>query len=218
MPDALVASFQIFMVGLAIGLSGPCIVACGPPLVVYFTGRQEGPRRTMFSLGIFLLGKGVACAVLGALAGAGAAHLQAVLSPSLSGYIHGFVAVLIMFMGILVYFDRGISRWCKSLGGAGRMGRSSLFLFGVALGASPCPPLIAVMSEITLISSSAAQGLAYGLAFGLGNMLAGLLAIGSACGLLTWLPGKLLTGGRERLVIFRKVCGAGLVVLGIWLI
>lgn len=218
MPDAPVAGFQLFAVGLAIGLSGPCLITCGPALVVYFSGRQEGPRSTLLSLGIFLVGKGMACAVLGALAGAGAAYLQVVQRPALSAALHGAVAVLIMFMGLMVYFDRGLVRWCKGTGQVRRLGRASLFFLGVALGASPCPPLIAVLSEITLISGSAAQGLVYGAAFGLGNMVAGLLAIGSACGLMTWLPGRLLSGSRERLVILRKACGVGLVLLGIWLI
>lgn len=218
MSDFLIVNVQLFVVGFTFGLSGPCLMLCTPLLVVYLSGRQESTGQTLVSLILFLVGRIVSYCVLGYMAGLSAKYLNSLTNPTVSAYFRLAGAAVVILLGVLIFFDRWINKRCAAAGGTKHISRSSLFLLGVLLGSSPCPPLLALLSEILLISRTPYQGAAYAFTFGVGTFIAGLLTMGTLGGVLSWLPRKIFTTNERKRRIYRRVCGLFIIVFGIYML
>jgi sulfite exporter TauE/SafE len=126
--------------------------------------------------------------------------------------------LLIIALGILVWFWRG-RRACT---GTSRPQEAAsgltLLLLGLSLGFSPCPPLIALLGEVMLISDTWTEGLLLGLSFGMGTFVSGFLVLGLSGSLIAWIPSRYFApGGRGRL-LYSAVASALLVAFGLWIV
>ena len=218
--DMGVVSLQMLAIGFTFGLSGPCLLVCGPVMALYFSGQQEGTRRTLIKLAIFLSGRVAAYVVLGALAGLSASHLRALTGPTVFQQVQaagGAFIIFLVYRGVRVPGCAAPAAASSSRAVEG-IGLASLFALGAVFGISPCPPLLALLSEVVLVARSPLQGALYTLAFGLGTFASGLLAIGAAGGLAARLPRWLFGAHAGRRVLYRKVCALIMVGVGFWLL
>ncbi len=207
------AALELSGVGVAMGLSGPCLLTCAPPLVLFFSGLQQGWRWSLLGLVVFLLGRVLVYTLLGGLAGLSATLLQQHVQGPLPLQLRVIGGLVIIAMGALVWRDREGAA-CGRHPQKGATGLASLFFLGLVVGLSPCPPLVAMLLEILLVVQSSVAGFAYGFAFGAGTFLSGLLAIGAMIGLVRWLPRRLFACGSRYRTAFVAVCALLLVALG----
>ena len=92
-----------------------------------------------------------------------------------------------------------------------------LFVLGLIIGITPCPPLTALLFEIALMSKSALEGMSYAFFFGLGTFLSGVLVVVSLAGILTKIISKVLKS-KGAVRFFRIACSALLILFGLVLI
>lgn len=208
------AALELSGIGLMMGLSGPCLLTCAPPLVLYFSGLQQGWRLSLLGLVLFLLGRVLVYTLLGGLAGLSATALQQHLHGPLLLQLRVIVGLVIIAMGVLVWRDRAGASCGRHGQRKGATGLASLFFLGLVVGLSPCPPLVAVLLEIVMVVKSAMAGFAYGFAFAAGTFLSGLVAIGAMIGLVRWLPRRLFACESRYRTAFVAGCALLLVALG----
>lgn len=205
---------QIFGLGLSFGLAGPCFFSCAPILVTYLAAKQLKLRESLGNIFIFSLGRLLAYITLGLLTGLSASALRHFTGEKTILIFKPLAALLIIFMGVLVFFGNGSnSRLCR-LAQDKVSSLTSLLLLGFIIGVSPCAPLLALLFEISLISRTGWQAMFYAFCFGLGTLISGLIVIGSLAGIFSWLPFKFLRTKKSNLV-FRVICALILVFLGL---
>lgn len=217
MTESVITGFQIFAVGVMLGLSGPCLFVCTPPLVVFFAGQQQESRRNLVHLVVFLLGRVVSYSILGLAAGVSATFLSSFTNPGIAVFLQPIGGLLMAALGLLVWFRRG-THGCSPPRTQVTMGGATLFLLGLALGFSPCPPLVVLLGEVLLISKSWLHGLALGFAFGMGTFVSGFMVLGASGSLVSWLPTKLFAHGGAGRVVYSAVAAALLVGFGLWVV
>jgi thiol:disulfide interchange protein DsbD len=217
MPHNLVTYLQLFGIGFGFGLSGPCLLVCAPVILTYVSGRQEAIGQNLADIMTFLTGRLLAYLVLGYLAG-----LSALILKDFSGsrpvlWLRPLGGVIIILLGLYVFSGKQSFSWLCGCRPSRLFGLSSLFALGFIMGIFPCAPLIALLLEITLVAKSAVQGMLAAAFFGLGTFVSGLIVIGTLSGLISWLPQKFLKSASSNFV-FRLICAALLIVLGLDLI
>jgi sulfite exporter TauE/SafE len=206
-----VTSFQIFVIGLSLSLAGPCLFYCLPVLLAYTTGRSGTFRTKLKDIFIFLTGRFAAYVVLGGLAGFSAEVLHKFIGqPSTEFYKPAAGIVSIALAGMILLQER--KGCCNSAPRPLAFG--GLLLAGFFTGVSPCLPLLALLSEIVLISKNSWQGAWYGAAFGMGTFISGFAVTAGVTGILCRLTGIYAVSPISMRVI-RLVCAAILVGMGI---
>ncbi len=218
--DWLLTVVQLFAVGVMVGLSGPCLIVCTPPLVLLFAGQQVPPRQLVVQLVSFLSGRVVTYSALGMAAGVSARWLERLTTPELAALGRPLGGILIIVLGLLTWF-RSRRHACASRSASrphDATSAASLFLLGLSMGLSPCPPLLAVFAEVVLAAKSWVQGLLMGAAFGLGSFVSGMVVLGAAAGLSAWLPGKVFSPGGRGAKVFQAGTAAALVAYGCWIL
>lgn len=215
--NTTITYFQLFGIGFSLGIAGPCLLTCAPLMVIYIAGRRISFLEGLRDISIFLCGRFLAYLALGYIAGYSGTYLRLVVDRVFLPWFRLLAGAVIILMGVYVGFGRNVlNRFCPA-----RLskvtGISSLFLLGVIIGVSPCPPLIGLLIELTLISKNGLDGLSYALFFGLGTLISGLLTLGVLAGFFNWFPAKIFHSTKTKLT-FRILCALLLVLLGLNLI
>jgi sulfite exporter TauE/SafE len=205
----IVTSFQIFAIGAGMAAAGPCLVSCLPLILAYTWGGEGRMRLKLGSIGIYLSGRLIAYVLLGACAGLSAAALKGFTSHAVGASARLAAGLISIGLGIL-FIMPGERSGCP--GSHGKLAAGSVFLAGFVTGISPCGPLLALLSEIVLISRNAWQGAWFGLAFGLGTFLSAFAVTAGFSGVIHHLSSAAPEKRRRLLRIF---CGAALIVMGI---
>jgi len=214
MPVNLLSSLQIFGLGFSFGMAGPCFFSCAPILVAYLSAKQLKLGESLGNILVFSLGRLLAYVFLGFLTGLSASALRNLNSGKFILIFRPLAALLIVGMGFSVILDnRSYSGLCRLIKNKA-LGLSGLFVFGLIIGVSPCAPLLALLFEISLISRSPWQAMAYAFCFGLGTLISGLIVVGGLIGIISWLPLKLLCSKKANL-IFRVICASIIVFMGL---
>jgi sulfite exporter TauE/SafE len=215
MSKVVMTHIQLFLIGLTFGMAGPCLLSCGPVLVTYLTAKKRSLAASIRDTFVFLSGRLLAYLLLGYLAGLSAVALKKFLGPQNTIFLKPLAGAISIFFGFIVIFDRRQSLGeCPYSSGAKVRDTLGLAALGFVIGLSPCAPLIALLSEIALISKTAFSGILYALSFGLGTFISGIVVIGAVTGILTILPAKFLRSETGN-TVFRVICGMLLVMMGL---
>ena len=151
----------VFLTGLVNGY-GQCGLSCLSQVGPYLVAQGTEPSRAMGLAGRYLVGKTIAYAALGAIAGT----LGSGLEEQLSG-AGRYLLVAALFLAA-VQALRPVKKTCRKTGGKG------FFFWGLASGLVPCPTLLglfALAAQTGTASDGALLGLVYGLALFLSPVL-----------------------------------------------
>jgi len=209
-----IALLQVFVIGFALGFTGPCLFYCLPVILSFTAGTQKGYKQSLADILVFFWGRLSAYLLLGCLAGISGMLLRKFINSSLIEYLNLLAGFISIGLGIFVLFNKKTEdgTCAKEPGRYGAFG--GLFLFGFIIGVSPCAPLLALLLEIAIISKSALEGALYGLSFGLGTFISGVIIAAGFTGLLTRIPQKFRKSGGARFA-FRVICALALILFGL---
>lgn len=215
--SAILTHAQLFGIGFSFGIIGPCLLVCSPIIITYMAGMKKRWPEALKDIFIFLSGRLAAYLLLGCLAGLSGGILRRFMDPGLASFFKPAAGVLSIIFAIVILVNKKPAN-CECGPGPSRIYNfSGLFIFGFLIGISPCAPLVAILSEIVLMSKNAYDGISYALSFGMGTFLSGLIAVGAISGIVSWLPDKYLKSNAGNL-IFKILCAALLILLGLSLI
>jgi sulfite exporter TauE/SafE len=215
--NAAITHLQLFAIGLSLGFAGPCLLTCAPLIVTYIAGRRISFLQSIRDILIFLSGRLLAYIALGYAAGFFAPYIRLVANKVFLPWLRLLASVIIILMGIYVAIGENLLNKICPARLSKATGISSLFLLGVIIGLSPCPPLMALLIELAIISKNGLDAVFYALSFGLGTFIAGFLTLGVLCGFFSGLAAKIFHSRKTNLT-FRIVCAALLILLGLNLI
>ncbi|MDD5437435.1 MAG: sulfite exporter TauE/SafE family protein, partial [Candidatus Omnitrophica bacterium] len=196
------------------GIAGPCIFFCAPIIATYVAASQKSLPQGLARIALFLTGRIVAYAVLGYLAGLSGELLRSVINSRYTPYFRYAGGLISILLGLIVLLGKektGVD--CNKNAGTARSSAGFL-IFGFLIGCAPCAPLIALVSEIVLISKNAFQGASYAAVFGAGTFLSGLIAAASMAGIIGLIPSRFLKSDKAR-TVFKVICALLLILLGL---
>ncbi len=213
MLNTAITHIQVFGIGFSFGIAGPCFLVCTPILVTYILGRREAPARTAIDITVFLFGRLFAYIILGALAGLSGAAFRHVAESSVGSILRPLGGIISILLGLVVLVRKEEVACACKMGHNKVYDFGSLLVLGFLIGISPCPPLIALLLEIAMMSHSAFEGASYAFSFGLGTFLSGLIVIGALAGILRGIVQKLIRS-KGIALFFRVACALLLILLG----
>ncbi len=194
----------VWLLGVSLGLTA-CTATCLPFMGTWVLGRGGTQRQALRDTALFVTGRIVAYALLGAVAaGAGSWLAQAMRGDS------GNLVIGMASIAAGVWLLRS-SRTHAPCGAARSAGATPPLLLGFSLSLTPCAPLASLLA-VCAAAGSIQLGMANGVAFGLGAALTPLLVLLPLVSLL----GRKLRENREWLT--RWICwgaAAVLIVLGL---
>lgn len=207
----------LFITGVILG-TGPCLATCGPILISYIAGTKRSPLGGLRSWFVFSIARVLVYIFLGLIAGFAGAALFRRFYWEIPGYIIWFAGgIFISFLGILIYLGRKSHfKVCRLLNESLiQKDTKSLITLGVLVGIFPCVPLVGVLSYITMVSTHFSQGILMSAAFGLGTLISPLIFLGMLAGAI---PKLKILQDEKNLIIFQKICGVILLLLGLHII
>lgn len=217
MIDSVITFIQIFIIGFSFGIAGPCFFVCAPMIVSYIAGKQANYKHTFLDITTFLSGRLLAYIALGYLAGISGAFLKQLEAPELIRILKFIGGIIIVALSFSIWPRKKLEKEKCNKPFKKFFNSGGLFFLGFMIGIFPCPPLITLLLEITLISKTGLSGALYALSFGMGTFLSGIIMINVFLGIFSWLPMRLLK--REKSVmIFRIIYIILFVMLGFRLI
>ncbi|MEK6727533.1 MAG: sulfite exporter TauE/SafE family protein [Candidatus Omnitrophota bacterium] len=210
----LIPALQVFSIGFILGLTGPCLLYCLPVILVLSAGIKENYKKILLGIVTFLSGRLLAYTLLGLLAGLSGSLLRQFIDSHFTFYLKPAAGVISIAFGVYIFFYRlEKKKTCQSLAHK-ILNSGGFFVFGFVVGISPCPPLMGLLLEITLISKTFLQGAIYGLMFGLGTFLSGFIIAAGLSGALSWIPKK-ITGSIASNIIFKGIYALVLILFGV---
>ncbi|MBF0444996.1 MAG: sulfite exporter TauE/SafE family protein [Magnetococcales bacterium] len=160
---------SVLLMGLSVGLTS-CAATCLPFLGTWTLGRGRGGWSAFTDTALFLAGKILAYALLGA----GAGFLGYWLTDTLSGGV-GHIAIGIsgIIAGLWLIVPKKKSSHCPP---GKKGGGLPPFLLGFSMSLVPCAPLTSLLA-LSAMTGEITQGAQYGALFGIGTSLTPLLVI-----------------------------------------
>ena len=209
-----IALLQVFVIGLALGFTGPCLFYCLPVILSFTAGTQKGYKKSLVDILVFFCGRLSAYLLLGCLAGISGMLLRKFINSSLTSYLNVLAGFISIGLGIFVLFSKPTKGKTCARERAGYAAFGGLYLFGFIIGVSPCSPLLALLLEIAMISRNALEGALYGFSFGLGTFISGAVVAAGVMGLLTRIPESIFKSGGARFA-FKVICALALILFGL---
>jgi cytochrome c-type biogenesis protein len=167
-PPILAPTFlSVWLMGVSVGLTS-CAATCLPFLGTWSLGRGRGGLAALGDTGLFLAGKIVAYAGLGA----GAGWLGSWLGESLNGGMgHLAIGLSSLFAGLWLMATGRKPKGCQT-----KQKTATLppFFLGFSMSLVPCAPLASLMA-LSALTGDLTQGAGFGALFGLGTALTPLL-------------------------------------------
>lgn len=190
---------------------GPCLAYTAPFLLPYIGATKLGWREGLRIGGLFVLGRLLALAILGALATVAFSFLNRLFPPHVSAYLYLVVGIFILALGVLLVAGKRFALSVSAIPKQGRFGAETrgMLLLGFLFGIAPCAPLIAVLTYIACVAENIAVGVLYAVSFGTGAAVP-LLMLSAGMGIV---PEKVFRTGALRRSL-RIVCGAILILFG----
>ncbi|MFH0965023.1 MAG: sulfite exporter TauE/SafE family protein [Planctomycetota bacterium] len=208
------AWIELFLLGIVFSF-GPCALSCDPMLLPFVATACRGWKEGLAAVAVF---SATRLAVIVLLAGAVAAAGR-IATQLLSNHSHVFfygAGVVACVLGIITMAGRSPGRsLCARLQSAFARDRlKAPALLGVALGFLPCAPFVGVLALIAGRADGLAGGMLLGLAFALGKTVSPIVPLAVLVGVV---PQRFLKGERAQL-LFERLGGAALALLGVNLI
>lgn len=191
-----VSLVSIWVLGLSVGLTA-CTATCLPFMGALVVGGGHSPLNAFRQTGAFALGKVLAYAVLGAVAGLFGEILLDVIESNLGHWLIGGASIL---AGAFLVFSHKVAKGCST---SRFFQGAPPFVLGFVLSFVPCAPLAALLAAAAL-GADPLHGLAMGMAFGLGAALTPLFVV---VPLLSHL-GREMVNERPSLMIAMRWTGA----------
>lgn len=198
----------LFLSGIILG-SGPCLVSCAPFLIFYTAAHKPGLKRSLYSYGVFSLGRLVSYILWGLICVLGAAYLQ---SETVSQYTNNIYLVLGVFIVVLgVATCLGVRElFGKTCAIVNQGNIRNVGVAGLLVGFAPCLPLIGILNYVVLIAKNPMDAMLYLFVFGLGTILSPLVLLAALSGKFS----QMISRSQKIKVIFQYACGAILILLG----
>jgi sulfite exporter TauE/SafE len=191
MLDTLSTAIQLFAIGFAFNISGPCLASCTPLLAAYIAGTQKSFFRSFVDIFIFSLGRLIAYVFLGLLVVAFMGFFRQFIHADTKILFNSIAGIISVFLGCIIVLSRNKNSWsCRFLNGF--FGRGNIFVLGFVMGVIPCFPLTILLFEIGIMSRNVFMGMLYAFFFGLGTFLSTILILGAFSGIISGLLGKII--------------------------
>lgn len=198
--DANVGWLTVLFLGLSVGFT-TCTAVCLPYLGSWSLSRGQGGYAATMDTYLFCLGKLLAYASLGGLAGGLGDLLIQFVNGGVGHYMIGSASIM---AGLLLLWRQKPHKPCM----IARQGKHlSPLMMGYALSFTPCPPLAALLA-FSASSGSLWAGAGYGTLFGIGAAFTPLFLVMPLIGML----GKKLNDQRGWMERWLLWCG-GLVLI-----
>ena len=182
----------IFISGLVLA-NGPCLFICVPVILPCISGFPQSAAECRgwqtglkFAL-VFSAARVSAYALLGFLSVAFYRVVFSLIAPQ-GAYIHTGLGLLISGTGIVYLFKNyqarsgGRQPGCRVHPKLKGTSVWHMILFGLLVGLSPCPPLLAMLTYIGATAASPWHGLAAGAVFGSGTIITPLIPLAAFTG------------------------------------
>jgi sulfite exporter TauE/SafE len=154
------AALKAALLGLSTGVL--CLGYCAPALAPILMGHEQRRwHERMRPLLWFLVGRFLAYAVTGVLAGWAGRFLVSHISSTLAGAVYLAIAALLILYSLMQKFP-GLSL-CHYFYSS-RGGQMGYFVLGLLLGFNLCPPFLAALADV-LVAGSVWYGLVFFLSF-----------------------------------------------------
>lgn len=203
-PPMAVGLLSIWILGLSVGLTA-CTATCLPFMGALVVGGGHSGLAAFRQTGAFALGKVMAYAVLGGVAGYLGEVLLSVVEGNLGHWLIGLVSIT---AGVFLVAGHKVA---KSCGPSRLFANAPPFALGFVLSFVPCAPLAALLAAAAL-GGDPLHGLAMGTVFGLGAALTPLFIVVPLLGRL----GREMTAEHPGLLVAVRWTGAlVLVALGL---
>jgi sulfite exporter TauE/SafE len=204
--------YYLFLSGIILG-SGPCLVSCAPFLIFYTAAQKKGLKQSLFSYGVFSLGRLISYILWGLVCALGAASLQSEVMAQYTKNIYLALGFFIVLLGVATCFGTKdlFGKTCAILS---KGNIRNVGVAGLLIGFSPCLPLIGMLNYVVLISKNSWEAMMYLFVFGLGTIFSPLV-------LLTAISGKLaqmFSKSENIRRIIQYVSGGILIFLGLRII
>jgi len=211
--NTLITCFQILGIGFSFGLYGPCLVNYF--VILSFILPLSKIRKSFKYILSFLSGRFCAYLLLGFIVGESAKLLREFLSSNFISYFENAGAIIIIALGISLIFKKE-EGFCKRIN-IDFLSVGNLFLLGGMVGILPCIPLLALLTEISLVSKNGAEGAFYMFFFGVGIFFSSLIVLIALNSVLVKIIKRTIASPKVKLGL-RLFCAILLIVLGIRLI
>ncbi|MFA6320600.1 MAG: sulfite exporter TauE/SafE family protein [Candidatus Omnitrophota bacterium] len=175
--------FEIFYIGFAMGLSGPCLFYCMPIIFAFTIGNGKEFKRSILDILVFLCARFLAYIVLAFLAAISGILLRKIVGPATVYYFKPLAGAVSIGLGLYIFFRKDSKESGCRMPAMDISGLAGLFILGFLIGISPCPPLIFLLSDIALLAKSVGEGVLYGIAFGLGTFIPAFIITAGLAGL-----------------------------------
>jgi len=210
------ACFTALLLGITSGIS-QCTVVCAPFISTYVMGTRKGAAEGLKSFFVFSAGRVFMCSTLGL----GAGYMGAAFTGNGENLKYGSIiygAALILTGSLMLIRPVCVCRKSEDKKGlftflSRRFAfnpTTHLFVMGSALAAIPCPPMGAMLIYSLKMPSIISCGIMMAL-FGIGTAVSPLAFISVAAG---WFSGKLKTGAPQYRMMFQRISGSILILLG----
>ncbi len=165
-----VSLFSIFVLGVSLGLTA-CAVTCLPFIGTWAMGKGEGRKNGLWDTFMFLGGRLVAYASLGALAGFFGAWFVRELAAGAGNLLIGLTG---LFAAASLIWPKKTDAHKTVCSAARSQGTLPPFFLGIGLTLIPCAPLATLLAAAAA-ANSPLQGLFFGFVFGLGTAVTPML-------------------------------------------
>ncbi|MCD6274252.1 MAG: sulfite exporter TauE/SafE family protein [Deltaproteobacteria bacterium] len=210
------ACFTALLLGITSGIS-QCTVVCAPFISTYVMGTRKGAAEGLKSFFVFSAGRVFMCSMLGLGAGyMGAAFTGMERNFKYGSIIYGAALILtgsLMLMRPICVCRKSEDKKRLFAFLSRRFAfnpTTHLFVMGSALATIPCPPMGAMLLYSLNMQSIISCGIMMAL-FGIGTVVSPLAFISVAAG---WFSGKIKTGAPQYRMIFQRISGSILILLG----
>jgi len=202
--------FEIFSIGFAMGLTGPCLFYCIPLIFAFTLGADKQYKRSVIDILVFLTARFLAYIVLAFLAASSGILLRKISGPDAVFYFKPLAGAVSIGLGLFILFRKDEKETVCRMPAMDISSLGGLFALGFLIGISPCAPLIFLLSDIALLAKSAGEGVLYGVAFGLGTFIPAFFITAGLAGLFKKAMQKLLRSPRTG--IFLRIISSGILI------
>ncbi len=181
---------KIFFAGLTLA-NGPCLFFCVPVILPYIATMSEDNKGVPGWL------KGLKLILIFSFFRLTAYSLLGFFSVTAYRFVFGFITPVGVYLQIILGIGiavTGILYLLKNKPGkksslctkmhekAGKVSGFNMALFGLLVGFSPCPPLLATLTYIAATAQNPVSGLFSGMVFGVGTLITPLIPLGATAG------------------------------------
>ena len=178
--------FELFIQGIFVG-STFCLLFCAPIIIPFILGTIGSWKKGFWAILIFFLGRITVYSIFGLFIGLGKViYIDRFIESQFNFYFHLFAGSFILLAGLLLLLGKRRKKVCPGLEKLIISSNlRSIFILGLFLGTTPCPPLVAAFLYVFVKAENLLSAFFLILAFGLGTSFSPLLFLGPFSGFIS---------------------------------